>query len=288
MAYVLQYVIGFFCLLNTWDLGNEDESIMEGMKHLDEESNLKDAIMFIIFYIIFIPFVTSLVTSMFKLQDDQEDNRISPMFWFLFSVCLAHAIAMIVILYMFVGPKLGSIILGLVVVVVYLFAQIQIFKHNEFKMPKPWVYTNAVLFSAIFLAVLIWSIMNPQFSSFAAFTVALLCAIIIGVIAAGVLFTRDEANFHKAPIFYSPWLMPIYKYKPNKNDVVIHRGPTMMLATCGVLFMAWGLLACVLIRPVWIGVVLIIAAECIMLQLALYLIFSSSARREEVADYIDE
>lgn len=75
-----------------------------------------------------------------------------------------------------------------------------------------------------------------------------------------VLFNRDEQLFQSNPIYYSPWVLPIYKYKPRINDVQPHRGTAFALyLTIFVLFL-WGVITSVLVRPAWIGIVFVALA----------------------------
>jgi hypothetical protein len=60
-----------------------------------------------------------------------------------------------------------------------------------------------------------------------------------------------------------------------------------MYLTIFILFL-WGIITAVLVRPVWIGIAFVAFAQICLQQLSQYLIFSSSARRDEVKDFIDK
>jgi len=140
----------------------------------------------------------------------------------------------------------------------------------------------------IFLGVLFLGVWFPLFSSYTAVTMAVGVGTLLVGCSAAVLFGRDEAQYDKDPVFYSPWLLPVYKYKSGKNDIDTHKTPTMLMLTCCVFMLGWGVFTTVCVKPIWIGVCITIIAEVLILQLSLYLIYSGSTRREKVKDFIDE
>jgi hypothetical protein len=76
-----------------------------------------------------------------------------------------------------------------------------------------------------------------------------------------ILFNRDEAQYQTNPIYYSPWVLPIYKYKPKLNDVQPHRSTAfLMYLTIFILFI-WGIITAILVRPVWVGIVFVALAQ---------------------------
>jgi hypothetical protein len=89
-------------------------------------------------------------------------------------------------------------------------------------------------------------------------------------------------------VFYSPWLFPIYKYNGTKNDIEPHKTPAILIIITCVVVLLWGILTSVYVKPVWIGVCITIVAEIFIIQLSIYLIYSGSAHKEEVEDFIDE
>jgi len=47
----------------------------------------------------------------------------------------------------------------------------------------------------------------------------------------------------RKPMFYSPWIFPIYKYSAKKNDVVSYNKPTVILLFSLLLILVWAVLA---------------------------------------------
>jgi len=89
-------------------------------------------------------------------------------------------------------------------------------------------------------------------------------------------------------VFYSPWLLPVYKYKAAKNDIETHKAPTLMLLSCWMLILLWGIFTTMCVKPIYIGVCITIIAEIAIVQFSIYLIYSGSARRDAVKDFIDQ
>jgi len=172
--------------------------------------------------------------------------------------------------------------------IAYLIAQYVIFKKNDFNMPAVWSWINGILLGVVFIAILAVGIYFPVFSSYTAITMGVWAGVAIVGLCALVLFARDESQHDKDPIFYSPWLLPIYKYKSSKNDIDTHKAPTLMLISCCIAMLLWGIFTTVCIKPILVGVCVTIIAEIAIIQLSIYLIYSGTARREGVEDFVDE
>jgi len=88
-----------------------------------------------------------------------------------------------------------------------------------------------------------------------------LVGVLIIFLVSIILFIRDESQHLNKPVFYSPWVYPIYKYRPAKNDIVRHFAPSTMLIACCLVVGVWGVLTSVFIRPAWVGAVITCGAE---------------------------
>lgn len=250
---------------------------------------MTDATYFGVGYVILVPWITSTYCAYAKIVDDQEDGgSTSVTGWVLLGICIAHTVALMGATAIFMSNEAGIAILVFSLFVVYMIAQFIIYKRNEFNMPLVWQIINSILMSVVFIGVLYTGVHFPQFSSYTAVTMTVWTAIIIVGLSAAVLFGRDEAQHLKDPVFYSPWLLPIYKYNSGKNDIDTHKTPTVMLLSCCLTVLFWGIFTCVCIKPVWIGVCITIIAEIAIIQLSIYLIYSGSAHRQSVEDFIDE
>ena len=76
-------------------------------------------------------------------------------------------------------------------------------------------------------------------------------AIVLGIILLA-MFLADQQDFEESPIYYSPWLVPVYKYDTQLNDVVSHLTPVGVLLGFVSLLLLWSLVATAELRPIWI------------------------------------
>lgn len=82
----------------------------------------------------------------------------------------------------------------------------------------------------------------------------------------------DISKMEKNPVFFSPWLFPIYIYNPKKNDVEPHNLPTVALLGGLVILMMWSVVCSVWVYPHNVGVSLSILFELILIICAFHLI----------------
>ena len=101
------------------------------------------------------------------------------------------------------------------------------------------------------------------------------------------LFFADSTDFEENPIFHSAWLLPVYKYNAEVNDVVPHFLPTSLLIAFTMMILIWSLIATAELRPIWIGVAFSCGAEVIFAVTAIFLINATGIEFNEVRPYVD-
>jgi hypothetical protein len=89
------------------------------------------------------------------------------------------------------------------------------------------------------------------------------------------------------PIFFSPWIFPVYVYNPKKNDVVKNNGPAIAMLIGYVIMIAWSVLCSVWIEPYYVGVSLSILFELLLIISVLYLVSISQIHFKSVQSYVD-
>ena len=89
---------------------------------------------------------------------------------------------------------------------------------------------------------------------------------------AGAEIFSDIRNIETKPIFYSPWIFPVYIYNPKKNDVEKHNSPAIALIVGFLIMICWSVLCSVWIKPFYVGVSLSIMFELMLIVCVLYLI----------------
>lgn len=176
-------------------------------------------------------------------------------------IAIIHTVGLMVSCAIFMSNALGITILVVTLLVAFLIVQFIIFKKNDFNMPAVWIWIDGVLLSIVFIGILAVGIYFPIFSAYTAISMGIWAGVAIVGLCALVLFARDESQQGRDPIFYSPWLLPIYKYKSARNDIDTHKTPTIMLLSCCVIILMWGIFTTVCIKPIWVGVCISIVAE---------------------------
>jgi hypothetical protein len=100
-------------------------------------------------------------------------------------------------------------------------------------MPLVWKVINFILGFLIFVGILVLGFYYPdirkstiqsipKFSPYAALSMALLGVVFILFWTGLTLFARDNSWWTSQPVFYSPWLMPIYKYQVLRGEVTLN------------------------------------------------------------------
>ena len=85
------------------------------------------------------------------------------------------------------------------------------------------------------------------------------------------MFILDYNNRDIAPIFYSPWIFPIYKYDPKKETLLSHNTfGVMIVLICGMI-LVWSVLCVIWLRPIWIGIAVGALAEILLALFGIYL-----------------
>jgi hypothetical protein len=189
LAYLLMYASGFFYLyygfkdLKKFNFMGENKSKQQQM-----------AAEVLVFYVVFVPFSTSAVTSGMKYKDDNLNfEKLSGMFWFLSSISGVHAIALSYLLFSFIGQAEGTTILSIALFTTYSLFQYRIYKAHEYSMPVFWQRVDFAIFLVVFLSVMGGSIYSKEFSSYNAMSITILVGVLIIFLVSIILFIRDES-----------------------------------------------------------------------------------------------
>ena len=155
-------------------------------------------------------------------------------------------------------------------------------------MPKMWQIINLVIFSLIILFIFIVSFFVEGFNEFIGFSISIVFG---GVCALGYALNEivsDISNFSKKPVFFSPWIFPVYRYNAKKNDVDKRNKPSIILVSSLLIILGWSILCSVWIDPFFIGISFSILVELILLVISLHLISITSVQMKDVIEYVDD
>lgn len=116
------------------------------------------------------------------------------------------------------------------------------------------------------------SLIVPDLPIFVGFSISIwLFAFLLFAFGAGRIINM-YLNLRYKPVFFSPWVFPIYRFDPRKQDVIKDYLPAAALITALVIMIGWSFLATVWIQPTHVGVALSIIFEFIFLLSLIFMI----------------
>jgi hypothetical protein len=235
------------------------------------------------------------------VRDKKVSKRLSVGFYVLLGINIVQFIALTVLLFIFYGATNAIVALGIAFLFFYIGLQtlVKVKGNNkpikisekvaisDYVMDQIWKWCNIIIVLALFIILLIYEINQDQTDPFQVFTywTTVISAILVALIA--VTFLADNLDFEDSPVFHSPWLLPVYRYDQEINDVKPHRIPSSFLISFVLLLLAWSLAATSQLRPVWVGIACSCAAEVIFTIAAIFLINRTNIEFKKVRQYVD-
>lgn len=171
---------------------------------------------------------------------------------------MAQLAGMCAIAYIFISDTVGIIISVALALTIYLIVQVRIFVKNDYYLPNGWMITNLCLLIGTIMGASIAAFRIPGFNDFVGISIS---ACLSSAALFGFAFLRiltGIGNMLSQPVFFSPWLFPVYKYLPKKNDVEPANGPVIAFIIGSLIMIGWSALASLWMSPRWIGVCLLI------------------------------
>lgn len=261
-AFLIQYGWGAaYFYLELLDV----ESIKAGEALLEGE--------FLLFYVVFLPLITSFTAMVLKFLEDSK--RLTPMFWVLFSLTTFNVLLMLAISYVFAPLWFFILVIVIFLLVIWLIVNFYVYSKNN-RLPKPWKIGNMIVFFICFIILFGLTFEIKNFSNFAGFTILVLGTSFIVLVYSLNKFRKNIQNMDRKPLFFSPWIFPVYRFSPKKNDVIPYNLHTVLLLSSLLAILLWSILAAVFLKPYWVGICISILIEITLLIVALYLISISS------------
>jgi len=251
-----------------------------------DDKDTSSAGKYVVVYFVLIPFLTSTVSGALKFYDD--NFKMSPMFVAMLVLSCIQGLALLAFAYMFLAFWNGIIVTVVLLFVLYLVFQIRIYINNDYYLPKMWQLINVGLLALALIAAFVLSFIIDDFNVFVGFTITILgTAFFILVYSFGVLL-QDLNRINSKPIFFSPWIFPVYRYNTRKNDVDKRNEPAVGVIVGMLLVLFWSIFCSVWVSPFYVGISISILVELVLVILALYLISISAIQMKKVQEYIDD
>jgi hypothetical protein len=129
----------------------------------DKSESMKKASLYIIFFIIFVPFLTSFVATLLKFKNDRK-TALTCAFYMLALTMIMHATGLVVCMNMFIDVKTGSEILGVLLVAIYGFVAYQLYIRNDYRWPKVLKIVNIVLVVCVSASLILVAVFDDSFN----------------------------------------------------------------------------------------------------------------------------
>jgi len=152
---------------------------------------------------------------------------------------------MLVIAYIYMTYVQGVIVSVVIIMAAYAIFQVWIYVKNEFFMPNSWALVNILIGLTIMVSSIVVSFFVDEFRVFTGFSIAVWVLAALLLVYAFAEIISDLWKIEKNPIFFSPWVFPIYIYNSKKNDVESHNRPSVCLITGLLILILWSVLASV-------------------------------------------
>ena len=90
-------------------------------------------------------------------------------------------------------------------------------------------------------------------------------------------WVSDRTRMSDMPIYYSPWIFPIYKYYPDANDVEPYSSAVVAFYFIAAIILFWCIWVSVKISPSWLGAFLTCILEGVVMVITLYFLNTNNS-----------
>ena len=166
----------------------------------------------------------------------------------------------------------GIIVSVIVAALLYIISQIYIYVKNDFYMPNLWTAINLVFVIGIIISATVVSFFFDQYRTFTGISISCWVTAALFIVYALSEIGSDLAKMEKTPVFFSPWIFPVYIYNAKKNDVEPHSFPTVSLMIGFTIIILWSVLCSCWVYPHNVGVSVGILFELLLIISCFHLI----------------
>ena len=219
------------------------------------------------FFMFFVPWSVSYLAFLNKWMDSKfQIDRVS-CFFLILSVCISFALGGFMI-------WARSIYAGISIIVwlffFYYFHFIYyIFIKNNRSLPRIWMIASGTIIALVCLISLIAAALSDGFNDFLGFSITWLTINIILLVYGYTLIQRDINNKMNEPLFFSPWIFPIYKL--SKGHIIDNSYPTIVFLSGCLMFLIWSVSVSIWVYPVVVGICLTCLTELIVFMALVFI-----------------
>lgn len=147
---------------------------------------------------------------------------------------------------------------------------------SGYYLPKSWTIVNLTIVIGIIISATVVSFFVEGFRIFFGFSISVwVFAALLFVYAFAEIFS-DYSKRETHPIFYSPWIFPVYIYNPKKNDIERHSLPAIAMLVGFITMIGWSVLCSIWVYPHHVGVSLSILFEIFMMMSIMFIVSIST------------
>jgi len=286
LAYLFQYAIAMIYLFFEFDTGKDFIFTFDDQASEENTHAQKTAENFVLWYVLIVPLISAATGMVFKFLD--QDQGLTRVFWGLLVITVLHCLGVISVLFMFMPTSSAIGVLVACVAIIYLVLQYSLYRKNGYYMTRTWRRINFVLMTIVIFASLVASFANAEMSIFAGFSMTCAVASVVVLLLLLARLYTDYKQNESQPVFYSPWLLPAYKYIVRKGKIERHFQAIYLLLGFSLIGIVWSLACTFIVRPAWVGVCFMILFEFIAYVVILFLTNQASIDLTGVRDLCDD
>lgn len=125
---------------------------------------------------------------------------------------------------------------------------------NNYYLPFFWKLYLLVLTTIIAFVGIAVAIFSDGVGPFVGFSITYYSIVGILTLYGFAVFMKDFRDKDIAPIFYSPWVFPIYKYDPKAEKLKHHNKVGVVMYTVLGLILIWSVLCVAWLEPRYVGI----------------------------------
>jgi hypothetical protein len=217
-----------------------------------------------------IPFLTSIVVAVLNWLENK--GKITKFFIVQLVISGLQAVGMLVCAFIYMTWVQGVVVSCVIGVLSYVIFQAIIYHKNHNYMPRVWILINVGIVFCAIVASFVASFFVGDLSIFMGFSISTwLLSFLLIVFGIGRL-VYDLRSQRTRPMFFSPWVFPIYAFDPKKQDVTPENLPAGCILGALVLLEFWSVLATAWFTPTHAGVALSILFEQLLILAIMYMV----------------
>jgi hypothetical protein len=239
-------------------------------------------ILFLIFYWFCIPLVICLGSALYKTYKLRWHINSFVIFMIILSVFICIGLGISIIYMVSVSAALALFIVALLIL--YFVWVAKIYVNHNYYLPRRYRIVNTVLLILACLVAMVVSWFVQDFDQFVGFSITYGLIFLAILFYGGSKMLRDLKRSEEAPIFFSPWIFPIYKYDPEADDIISRNLPSLCIFFVGFGAIFWSILLSVWVSPMHLGISISTVILILLTFLTLFLITWTPVQFKEAMD----